>query len=114
VANIIIQKWDETPGERSLRQKGHRTKENAVMETGVELGADELRKENAGEAFKKIAKALWALRNQMAEQGWDDDKVLIVVGIQARNGWEKTAEGEWIETGSQNWLDRIANKAKGR
>jgi hypothetical protein len=117
VSNIIIPgggggNWQETPGERSLRQMGHRTSQNAIMETGVELGADELRKENAGASMKKIGKALWELRQAMADQGWDDDKVMVVIGIQARNGWARDCEGQWQESGSQATLDKLAAKAK--
>jgi hypothetical protein len=114
MANIIIKNWEETPGERSLREQGHRTKQNAVMETGIEFGADMLRKENAAEAFQKVMKALWEIKNAMAAQGWDDDKVLVVVGIQARNGWEKDCDGEWVEIGSNLWLDKIAGRVKSR
>lgn len=117
MSNIILPgggngEWKETPGERSLRQLGHRSTENAIFETGIELGADELRKEHAGATMQKIGKALWALRQKMADLSWDDDKVCIVIGIQARNGYVKDVEGEWVEEGSPQWLDKIADKAK--
>ena len=115
MGNIILPgpgcgEWSETPGERSLRQLGHRTVENAIMETGCEFGADELRSSSIGGAMQTIAKALWNLRQAMADAKWDDEKVLIVIGIQARNGWEKSCDGEWIEKGSPQWLARQVEK----
>jgi hypothetical protein len=111
MANIIIKPWGETPAEESLRQKGYSSVEKGCMETGIEFGAALLRKENVGEAMQKIMRALWELRQAMADQQWDDDKVYVVIGMQARNGWEQSAEGEWFETGSKAWLDNQAKKA---
>jgi hypothetical protein len=110
MANIIIRPWGETPGERSLRQKGHRTKQEEVLEIGVEFGADMIRSNNAGDAMKKIANALWNLRQAMADRQWDDEKVLVVMGIQARNGYVKDVDGQWVEEGSEQWLNKIAKK----
>lgn len=116
MANIIIPgggggKWEETAGERSLRQLGHKTTNRGVMEIGLEFGADELRKENVTNTINRIMKTLWELRQAMAEQSWDDDKVLIVIGMQARNKWIKDVNGEWVEEGLKEWLDNQAVKS---
>lgn len=112
MANIHINKWNETPGERSLKEKGHRTKQNAIMETGIAVGLNECRSSNVAGTMQQIAKCLWNLRQLAADNGWDDDKVCVTIGIQIRNGWEKDMDGEWQEIGSNLWLDKIANKAK--
>lgn len=112
MANIILKNWEETPGERSLREKGHRTKQNAIMETGLSVGLNECRSSNVGATMQKIAKCLWELRQQAATQGWDDDKVCVTIGMQVRNNWEKDCDGEWQEIGSNAWLDKIARGAK--
>lgn len=116
MSNIILPgpgggKWQETTAERSLREKGHRDKQHAVLETGMEFCASETRKDQAGDLLQRIAKCVWGLRQKIADMGWDDDKVLMVLGIQARNGFTRSADGEWLEEGSQEWMDRQALKA---
>ena len=111
MANIIIHPWDETPGERSLRQLGHRTTSQGILETGLEFGGELLRKELIGDAMQRIIKALWELRQAMADQSWDDEKVLMIMGIQARNGWVKDVDGIWQESGSPEWIASQAKKA---
>jgi len=112
MANIILHDWDETPGERSLREKKHSTKQVGCIESGCQFGMDLLRKDKAMEAFRLIMGALHAVKNAAADQKWDDERVCVTVGIQVRNNWEKDMDGEWVEVGSNQWLDKIADKAK--
>jgi hypothetical protein len=108
-----IDKWRETPAEKSLRLKGHRTEENAVIETGTQFSLAELRVDQSHEAMLKIMKAVHGLKNAAADRKWDDEKCLVVVCVQVRNGWELDQDGIPVERGSSMWLDRIAQKAKG-
>ena len=108
MSNVIIQNWDETPGERSLRETGKKSTERSIVETGLTLSGVDLRKSNAVHTMQRIAKCLQKLCELMAEHKWDDEKVCIVIGIQARNKWELGLDGEWHEIGSNSWLDSIA------
>lgn len=116
MANIIINpntlNWQETAAEKSLRQKGHAVKDQGVMEAGFDFGGEDTRKDTINNAALKFMQTVYALRQAMAEQNWDDEKVHFVVGIQCRNGWERSGDGEWIETGSHRQLDKLAKKIK--
>jgi methyl coenzyme M reductase alpha subunit len=106
-----IQKWTETAAEKSLRLRGHSEQRNAVIETGTQFSLRELRKDQSGSAVHKIMKALHGLKNAAADQKWDDDKCAVVVGLQIRNNWELDADGFPVETGSEKYLDKIAQAA---
>ena len=116
MANIIVPgdgsgKWKETPGERSLRQKGFKSSQYGVLEAGITTGAYELRKTNAPGLMKKIAATLQRLCNDMAGLRWDDDEVCLCIGIQVRNKWERGVDGDWHESGTIDALDETARKA---
>ena len=111
MANIHIQKWEETPGERSLRERGHASKDIGIIETGITTGAFDTRADRVGGLMKRVANCLWELRQKMAEMKWDDDRVCLVIGIQIRNKWEQAIDGEWVEIGSVAWLDKQAQNA---
>jgi len=112
MSNIIIRPWNETPGDRSLRQLGHKTTEHGILETGITVCASELRKASAPIFLAKIARALQKITDQMADLRWDDEKVCLTIGIQVRNHWEQGPDGEWHEEGDQRWLDKVAKDAK--
>jgi hypothetical protein len=115
MTNIILTpdslNWKETPAEKTLRQKGHAAKDQGIMETGFEFGADQTREELLPKTALQFMKALYQLRQAMAAQGWDDDKCIVVVGMQVRNGWEQDGDGQWVQTGSHLKLDKAAKKA---
>jgi hypothetical protein len=115
MANIIINpnslNWSETPAEKTLRQKGHASKSQGVLETGFDFGGEETRKDNVGNVALQFMKAIYQLRQAMSQAGFDDEKCHVVVGIQVRNGFEKDGDGQWIETGSHLQIDKIAKKA---
>ena len=116
MSNIIITpdtlKWKETPGEKSLRQKGHASKGQVTLETGFDFGGDETRKDTINGPALQFMKAIYQLRQAMADAGFDDEKCHVVVGIQVRNGWEKDGDGQWVETGSHRMIDKLAKKIK--
>lgn len=115
MANIILNpnslNWEETPAEKSLRQKGYSAKDQGVMEVGFDFSAEQTRKDTMQEPTLQFMQNLYALRQAMAAQNWDDSKCVIVVGIQVRNGWERDGDGDWIQTGSHLQLDKAAKKA---
>ena len=115
MSNIIINpntlNWKETPAEKSLRQKGHATKDQGVMEMGFDFSAEDTRKDNIHKPSLEFMKCLYQLRQAMADQNWNDEKCVFVVGIQVRNGWERDGDGEWIETGSHRLVDKAIKKA---
>lgn len=113
MANIILRPWDETPGERSERQKGHKQTERGIIESGTQMYLS-LFRINPQKAFQMVMQALHGAKNGAADQGWDDEKVVVVVGFQMRNKWELDVDGQPIEVGSTAWLDMQAAKAKGR
>lgn len=103
----IIQPWRKTQAEEAgftLNQKG-------TLEWGTQFGAYMLRKEQAGDAMRIIGKGLWELRQAMADQSFDDEKCVVVFGVQVRNGWTQV-DGEWVEEGSPQWLQRLAEKSQ--
>jgi len=103
--------WRESPAERALRKKGHAAKETACLETGNQFTTAFSRKNNAEHAFKLFMKALYDLRMAAADQGWDDEKGVIVFGMQWRNNYEQDEDGEWHEMGSPQHLEAQARKA---
>lgn len=104
-------KWKETPAEKSLRQKGHATRDVAILEGGGEFPAWLTRKEEAVNAFKHFLHVLQGMRNTAADHKWDDEKGVIVFGVQWRNNFEQDGDGEWHEMGSDAALRKLANKA---
>jgi hypothetical protein len=113
MANIIIRPFDETPGERSLRQKKKSQTQRGIIESGTQMYLS-LFRTDPKKAFEMVMRALHGAKNACADQGWDDEKVVVVIGVQMRNKWEIDVDGEPIEVGSVQWLDRQAAKAKGR
>ena len=102
---ILPDRWEKTAAEK----KGYVRSQKGILEGGYDCSAHMLRKDQAPELTHQLLKTLWAIRNKMAELGWDDDSCHVAIGIQVRNGWAEV-DGTWYEKGSEEWLKAVSRK----